>query len=466
MQSSRFWVEAEAIDLLGLGFQRRAEFLGTQVDPRRSSTAFLEHFHSEAAKLPRLKATGGSGEVTAEATPGTVFIGSTTVPDALATQAHDQAGLRYQVFQTETTPPGGTATLTLVAVDSGVATNLQAGTKLKWINPPSGSTPDCEVFTDFTGGTPNETDQEWGERIFDARGTRPAAGNPAHFRLWARRASNAVAEAFVYPCALNAGSVVVSFLQKRSKVAGPLVRIPNSAQLVVVTGYLTPPSSPVVPGRVHVVVVPPEPEATNIAITLQLRAGSPAGWADATPWPALGTEAATVLAVADQKHFTMSSIAALPAGVDNPQMMFWDSLSSAFVRLHVNKVVPSTGRYEVSLHAAPASGIQVGQRISPYTKRHASITAAIEAYFDSLGPGELVDLATDVRASRAFRRPRPEVAAPYTVGAAILTYVSDALGGSLPATLASVSRTTPSIPATASTGPRFLVPGHIGIYAR
>lgn len=465
MQGSRFWVEAEAIDLIGLGMQRRAAFLASQVDPRRSTTAFLEAFHGRG--LPRLEATGGSGEVDAEAAPGTVFIASTTVPDPLATKAADKAGLRYQVYGSSgvSVPDAGAVTLRLQAIDTGRETNLVTPAELTWINPPPGSTPKCVVSQDFTGGTPRETDQEWGERLFEARSTRPRAGNAAHFRLWAKRASNAVSEAFVYPSALNAGSVVVALTQKRARTAGPGARVPTPGTMSVVGGYLTPPTSPVVPGRVHVVVVPVGAEAVDVVVSLGLRRASPAGWADASPWPSYVSAPAAILSVADPLNFTMSADTALPT-FGEPQLMVWRAGASSFERLNVKTVTPNAGNFDVELAIAPSPSLGPGAWVSPYSPRLVALSAAVNAYFDSLGPGELVALDSDVRAGWAYRRPRPEVAAPYAVGSALLTYVSDALGGAVSSSrVESLSRTSPTIPVTASEGPRLLVAGKVAVYA-
>jgi len=464
MAGSRFWVEAEAIDLVGLGMQRRAAFLASQVDPRRSTTAFLEDFHGR--HLPRLLATGGNGEVDAEATPGTVYIASTTVPDPLATKAADKAGLQYQVFSSSSVTVGdsGKVTLRLQAIDTGRATNLANLAELTWVNPPPGSAPKCVVSQEFTGGTPRESDQEWGERLFEARSTRPRAGNPAHFRLWAKRASNAVADAFVYPCALNAGSVVVAVVQKRARSERFDARIPSAGTMSVVSGYLTPPSSPVVPGRVHVVVVPAVAEAVDAVVSLGMRRASPAGWADASPWPGYAASAATILSVTDELTFRMSSDTERPT-FGTPQLMVWHALTSEFERLNVASVTLNAGAYDVVLATAPEVALLAGKWISPYSPRLVALSAGVVAYFDALGPGELVSLASDVRAGRAYRRPRPEVTAPYTVGSALLTYLSDALGGAVSSSrVESLSRTDPTIPATASEGPRLLVPGKFAVY--
>lgn len=472
IQGSRFWVEANSDEIIGQAIQRRSDLLASQVDPRRSNTAFLERFHGEAAKLPRLEATGASGFISAECQPGTTYVGSTTVPNPLTTQATDESGLTYQVFFSPPVATGTSVQLAIQAISTGTATNLKAGAVLTWANPPAGSAPTCTVLADFSGGFPRETDQEWGERLFSARGDRARAGNPAHLRLWARRASNAVADAFVYPCALNAGTTVVAVVQKRGTSVGPTARIPSLGTLAVVGGYLTPPSSPVVPGRAHIVVVGAVPEPSDVVMRLGMRRGSTGGWADATPWPDGGTTpgalpfpAAIITAVTSPTTFTIQIGGAAPASTV-PQLMVWDDTLSRFERLAVLSVTLNLGLYDVVLSVAPTKALAVGDYISPYSTRLDAIGKAVESYFDGLGPGEAVDLETDVRAVRAFRRPSTD-RIPSGIDSGLLSHVGEAIGPSLAShTLDSVSVLTPTVPVTISAGPNLLVPGRVAIYDR
>jgi len=472
LEGGRFQVEARSWDQVAQAIQRRDEFLAQQVDPRRATATFLDGFHSQRVNLPRLGATGGSGFVTANGIPGTTYVGSTTVPDLLAQQAQDANGLRYQVFiggKIQTTPtPLTSVQLLLVGVDTGPATNIKAGTVLTWINPPQGSEPTCTVTAggDFAGGLPVETDAEWGERIFSAMGVKPGSGNPAELRMWARRASNGVKNAYVYPCALHAGSFVVALTQKRTS-PGKLGRTLLLTTQVVVGGFLTPPTSPKVPGRVHGVVTGFTPQSSDGVLQLSMRKGSVAGWADSVPWPGFAGTPSTVQATGPQTqtNFRINSSTAPPAGVI-PQVMIWDTVLSKFERLNVQSVTAAGGGlYDILLTSAAATTIATGVRVSPDSARRIELGQAIEKYFDSLGPGELVDLATDPRAPRAFRRPRPEQEDTYQAGVDIIEFFRQALGGALAhGVIHTLSPTTPSIPATASTGPNMLVPNQIAVY--
>jgi hypothetical protein len=148
-------------------------------------------------------------------------------------------------------------------------------------------------------------------------------------------------------------------------------------------------------------------------------------------------------------------------------MMVWNQITSRYEKLNVTSVVFQAGTsYDVVLSSAPAKTLLVGDYICPDTERRLLIAQTVEQYFDSLGPGEVVDLTNDTRAHRALRFPVPSEEWPQRAGAAILNYLLDALGGSLSdTTLESMSLTTPSLPADPTDSARMIIMNNIGVYA-
>ncbi len=472
---SRFYIEADAIDLYGQAVQARNSFFVDQIVPTRSSSAMLQGVHGPLW-LPEgyLAATGGSGDVNAKATSGVIFVGSSTIGDPAATNGRDPNGKRYQVLTTRVTPGSGEITdLTLVGIDGGEDTNLAIGTEITWSNPPIGAQPTATVSSAFEGGLEQETDAEFASRVEDRIRHKPASGNQAHFRAWARQSSNLVETAFVYACALHAGSTVVCITKKRGSSIGPTGRIPTLALMTLVTGYLVPPASPVVPGPAFVLVVKPTSVPSDLALRIGLRHGTAGGWAAARPWPRSSTAypKATITTVTSQTLFRVATELApngtLPlTGINAPQLMLWDENASKFEKLNVTSVAfISTNLYEITLSAVPTFAITTGAVVSPYTDRLAVIAGALETYFDQLGPGELVDLSTDVRAARAYRFPTSSEEYPQRAGAAIVTPVLDALGGAAgDGDLAAISQTVPAVPANITDGPNQLTLGKVGVY--
>jgi hypothetical protein len=465
---SRWWNEADAVDVVLQPGQARALWLTDQIDPRTAGTSWLEGLHATLWKAPKLPATGGSGPADAPAPAGTVFVGSTTVPDPAATYATDPKGLRFQVLYTTATPGNGVAKLVLVGIDTGKQTNLATGAKLTWANAPIGASKQAVTTADFSGGTEAETDAEQGARILRKIRRREAAGNQAHWRTWAVDASNAVEEAFVFACALHAGTVLVAITQKRGTTKGPLARIPSAGTLAAAVSYLTPPSSPVAPVPPLVVVVGCTPVASHLSLSLSLPRGRVSGWADLAPFPgAVGGVAPAIVAVANQTHFTLTSSAPLPGGGLTPKMMVWNDATSEFEQLQVASVVSAGGSsYTVVLAAAPTKTLAVGDYVSPYAARADLIAQTIGAYFDSLGPGEVVDLATDLRAHRAARFPDPSEEFPPRAGANVTSWLQDVFGAALgDSTLDAMSQHLPAVPSSPEAGPRLLVLGRVSLTA-
>lgn len=474
-RGSSFYRRSDALDIVLLGVQKKDEFFAQQVRIDRAASAFLYGYHGRLWGEEPLPAFGGSGKVAATGNAGTIWAGSTSVPDPFAVRATDPAGLRYQVVVGGEADGSGEAELTLVAIDGGSETNLAEGTELTWTNPPPGSAPTATVTgAAFTGGLPEETDADFAARLAARVRHKPASGNWSHLRTFARDATVSVEDAFVYPCAFHAGSVLVAVTGKRGNSIGPLGRIPAAGVLGTVTAALVPPGSPDVAGRAHVLVVPPTGEPSDLVLQLDQPFGSPAGWTDTTPFPPVGAGGAAIeiTTLTTQQNFRVTTAAAgqLPGGATGPlagvSLMVWDDASSAFETLTVDTVEDlGAGVYRVILAAAAAKTLALGDVISPHTQRAATLAAGVEAYFDSLGPGEVIDLDGDERGSRAYRNPIPAEEFPSRAGQAVVSFVTDALGSVVAdASLASLAPNAPSVPSDPVLGPMMLVLGKLGVY--
>lgn len=472
---SRFYVEADGIDLIAQGNQKRDEFLAQQARVDRAGTEFLQNYHAKQWGEVDLPATGGSGSVLALGNPGTTWIGSTTIPDPFASFALDEASNRYQVLVNGTADSNGEAELLLVGIDGGDATNIPVGTVLTWSNPPPGSKPKATVTgDDFTGGGPQESDAEFSSRLAARIRRKPGAGNESQIRDIARASSNAVEDAYVYPCALNAGSTLVALTQKRRDASGPTARTPGAGALAAVTAALVPPGSAQIPARAFFAVLSWTSQPSDCVVHLSQRRRSLAGWQDVQPFPPARSAgaAAAVTTVTSTVNFriTLDGAGLLPNGVSGPltgiHLMVWDVPTSRFVRLDVDTVEDlGAGVYRVILSTAPSHVIALGDWISPDMARRDTLAESAESYFDSLGPGELVDLDTSALAVRAFRRPSPNEERPYRAGATLLTFLREGLGASLSdSQLASISETVPDVPADPIDGPNLLTLGKFAVY--
>ena len=501
---SRFYIEAEAIDLYGMSQQNRARFFADQIDPRRANSSYLlgQHGPMWLGEDSLLDAVGASGLVQARGAAGSTYVGSTTLGDPAATTATDGNGTVYQVLVTQTIAAGeDTVLVTMQAVLTGAtadgqSTNLVVGSVLTWsANPPVATEPQAAVFDQgnnvgFTGGFDQETQQDYATRIGDRIQARPASGNAAHFQAWARQASVATEQGFAYPTGLQAGSVVIAITQKRNTTGtpqGPLARVPSVGLLTTLTTFLVAPGSPVVPGRVYVVVTTVNFELANQIERISMSQGIAGGWFNVVPWPnppdaGAATEQIHIITpIVDQENFTLTTASLLPGqtpgvplqlvGDAAPSIMAWDRDTSRFERLLVNTIDhDGVTTAVINLTQGPSFTLvddtdpDGGTRVSPYTDRLVVIAEAIEQYFDSLGPGELV-ATTDPRFARAARNPRPEVNYPARAGQGIIAILIDSLGNvAKDAELTFIAQNDPTLPVNLLTGPNIVGVGHVNVY--
>lgn len=474
-KGGRFWKDFDGLDLILLGVQKSNEFLANQIRIDRSGSAFLRNYHFPLWGEEYLPAFGGSGTVLATGNPGVIWQGSTEVPNPGAVYGTDPAGLRYQVLAPAEANANGEAELLLIGIDGGDETNIEVGTVITWGNAPIGSTGTATVVGDkFTGGSDAETDADGARRLQDRIRHKPASGNWAHIRAFARKASVSVEDAFVYCCAFHAGSTLVAVVQKRGTIAGPVARIPSIGVLTRVRAALVPPASTNMPGVQHLVVVPPVPQSSNAIVRLLQPVDSGVGWNDLEPFPPIiaGTTAVAVSTVTTQQDIRITAEAAglLPDGAGSSSdvhLMVWDVPTSALLAIPVQTVTDlGAGIYRVQL-SAPLAGhtFAVGDWVSPDMLRRDTLSAAVVRYYDGLGPGEVIELATDDRAGRAYRNPVPSEQSPSRGGQSIVSALTEALGSSVTdAALVSLAPSVPAVPADPITGPSLLVPGKFAVY--
>jgi hypothetical protein len=475
-EGSKYYAEFQAVDHALLVVHSKAVTLADQAFPRRATSGALAR-HGEQRDLPRLPAVGATLYCTAEADVGAVFVGSTTIPDSAAAYA-TYNGMTFQLLYDVTTPANGIAgsedanPLILVGVDTGEVTNLPAGTALSWAgNQPLSAVKPIAVVLDGSGGTDAESENEWSQRLADDDAHKAESGNAAHVRRWGREASVAVEDIFVYSCAKYSGTDVVCVTQKRGRQVetapkGPLARIPTAGTLSTVRARLVPPGSPVSPERGVRFVVAPQSEYVDMSIGLALPRGRGLGWAQSQPWPTWEGAPAEVGVVTTQLAFEILTDAEIPSSSTVPRIMVWRRDVSRWEELRVSAIVTGgAGVWDVTLSAAPEHTITAGDYISPATRSPKLLAQAIERYFDSLGPGEVIDLDTDTRAPRAARFPDPVERYPQRAGSAILTTIGNALVGAVPSgELLETSATLPTVPDDPTDGPGMLVCGRIAVY--
>lgn len=459
---TNWYAEADAVDLVLMAKQARALWMADQVWPDRAADEWLFNRHGKMWDMTRLPPTGGSGNATGPVVPGSTFSGSTLLPDDAADYVTDPSGKRYQVLFT-TVASSATLTLAFKAIDTGRETNIPAGTKLTWRRGPLDAQPFI-VDERFKGGAPIETAAEFAKRLNARRQRRQGAGNRRMIRSIGLDVDSSVGGVFVYPCAYHAGSMHVAVLGKRGTETGPDAVLPSVGAVALVASALTPPGTRELPAQPFVVVTAARAQSTDVGLNVDL--GS--GWIDGAPWPVpTGAPIPAVGTVTDQTHFTITTdVEVASPQASAPALMAWDVASSRWERLKVASVsYVSDGVFNCVLTAPPNMLLAPGIAVSPASRRADAIARAVELYFDSLGPGELV---SDERIARAARFPSPGLDAPYSFAASEAgAWIKESLGpavGPLGISSLTAATVTPAIPTDTAAGPYKLTLGRLGIY--
>jgi hypothetical protein len=477
---SRWYREASGIDDYGQGAQRNALFLNDQAHVDRACTSWLEHYHARLWDSDgRLPATGGSGTVTISGTDDTPITNSTTVPDPTACWGRDSQGFRYQAYSGDTTIVDGAATITMVAMDTGIATNLPAGSRITWAYRNEGMAPEAVVAANFVGGTDVETDAEWISRIEGNIRYRQGGGNDAQQRAWARRASNSIDDAFVYPCFLGPNSFAVCITQKRGITQSPTASIASATLLTSATAFLVPPGSPVEPSDPFVLVMAHQTQDATLALDLDMPTGSTSGWTDAQPWPLWGGTSAwpsvatistsyAIIGCPDEATLPGQVAGATVTGADIPNMMIWSDDDGCFYAMGSVASVEDNedGTFTITWTGTRPSYVKAGCYVSPHTAMFALISEALVAYFDHLGPGEIY-ASTHEFFDRCQRFPEPAFERPCKMSGDVAEWVREALGGACSTVALSFpfsGSISPNVPTYPSDGPYKLAAG--GIYVR
>lgn len=462
---TRWYAQAEADDLNGLPSQQRGLFLADQARPERASTPWLRDVWGPLHEVEYLPAQGGTGLVEFDCTDGTIFVGSSTKPDPTAMYGREvKSGQLFQILFTETAV-GTSIQVTMSGISTGVSTNLEVGAEILLGNGPLSVTTPGRVVERFTGGGPAETNADFSRRVLAAARWKQGAGNNAQLRALVRASNSSIDDAFVYACALHAGSTIIAIGQKRGTTEGPLARVANASSLLSATIAVSAPASPDVPAPPYVLVVPFTVQYATMRAYVNLPRGKSTGWRDVNPWPQpdLGG-AAEYSSVTSPTVFSITTTGPRPT-VTAPSMMVWKKAASKWEKLAVQSVVElSPGEYEVTLAEAPSFTFDGDELFSPDTSRRAVIGKAVVDYFDSLGPGEVVDLATDPRAHRAQRFPSPADERVQSAGSGVSLFFVESLGAALSGAVYEFDGPDPAVPGDPTFGPAQIVPGPVGLY--
>jgi len=351
-------------------------------------------------------AAGSSG-------PGTLT-SSASVTIATGEELLDSAGLRYRLVTGGTFASGDS--LSIEAVDTGIATNHEEDDVLRWQNTPAFAN---EKVLIGVGGLVNGHDAEDDEglraRLYAVLQTPPRSGNWEHVAEIAEASSPAVQKAFVYPAVQGPATVhvaVASVTTATSKERDVTASTMSATVVPYVQGQI--------PEHVYVVTTTVANAPTRIAISLSIPdaptaspPGPGGGWLDGAPWPDVGASGVgcRVTTATSSTVLIVDAVGSPTIGVSR---ISW--LSSADWKVRSSRVIAvsgTTGAYTITLDT-PLTGIVAGDHIWPACVKGQTYADAVITSFAAMGPGEKTANVTAL--VRGFRRPRQEVSWPYSLG--------------------------------------------------
>lgn len=383
------WIDASTVADAVMPIYHDVSVVADATDPNKIAGSLLE-VQAEADGVFRLGAVGGTGAIACQASGGggTIFVGDEITA----------SGLRFQCTVTALYNAGDQ--VPVAGIDTGPATNLKAGTAMRWTSPRPGIIQDALVFeqadgSGLTGGREEETDDEYRTRWLLVKANPPASGNDAEISSLVEAMTTVpIQKCFTYPACLGPGTTCIAFILKPDSSGSS--RIPNGTQISSVLANLI----GEMPGDEGIFAATVVAQNVSIVAKIQWSPNAP-GWADLITFPVYYAPAGQAIVVdvpTDALHFTLKTFNSNYSGVAGPvagqNLAFYDQPNATFRRkriLSVAGVGPWTIVCDSTNSVSDTTFSPVGsQRAMPWSDSLQSVVTSLQTYFQTLGPGEQV----------------------------------------------------------------------------
>lgn len=305
-------------------------------------------------------------------------------------------GLRFHVLTEQDYEDGDP--IAIIGIDTGPATNLDAGTVLQFESSPPGVSLTATVLEQndgtgalvgLTGGRDAETDVELQDRIIEAQTNPPAAGNNAQIVKVAQKTGSVpVEKAFVYPAWMGGGATSVAFTVRPD---ANVFRTPNSVQRGLVEADLL--NAFAADWSFTVPFLLGQDLVVALGVTW---IDSARAWVDQDPWPAYvpGSPVAVSAVTSSLALRATTSI-----DTDTPEVgqtvALYSATTKTFKRKRISAVSVVVANRSWDLTFTNALGASdsfvpaVGALLSPWSTSLNRMPAAMVTYARTLGPGEM-----------------------------------------------------------------------------
>jgi hypothetical protein len=365
--------------------------------------------------------------------------------------------------------------VSVVMIDTGELSNAEAGTKVRWINPPFNVATEARVSVNepLTGGFDAETEPRKRARILNRLGNTPGGGNWGHIREIAFNELATVQDCYVYPALGGPASSKTTIIKAFDPKRNDFNRAFSSAAIEVVRNAL----HRELPSPMETVIGTVAEESVDIALAIEipdssLAGGNGLGWTDQEPWPNSGNLVSGRVQVTTVTSSTAIRVTTTAASDDpiagQTHVMWWSRNDQRFrVALIVTatETGAGTGVWDIELDKpfvdSNAEMVQVGDFISPAAEGYANYRETFLALMGELGAGENVNTTNP----RYKRHPFVEDGgAAISITFAWLSRFIEAHDEVTDASFGYRSATTPTIPASIDDDPNVLAPRNFGVY--
>jgi hypothetical protein len=379
---------------------------GTNID---TSTGVWLKQTGESEGVYKLPAAGASGYVVISTAPGgsQIFQG-----DEITFVGPN---LRFLIQATALYDNG--TLVPIIGLDTGTETNLDAGTNLKFSAPRPGCNEIAVVYEDsngdgLSGGRPDESDDEYRDRIKLKRANPPASGNDAEYQRVVEDIPNiGIQKAFTYPAVFGPGTMAFIFTLRPGSPGA--TRIPNGSQINQAAQTLIM-KEPADDG-----VFPLQMFSAPLVVAFRVSwATGAAGWANTPRWPPYTAPKITVKAAPAP---TPTSLRAINTGgaIDDPligqTIGVFDRPNKTFQRKRIETITIITPGQEWQLTFSTtnlASDVTytplAAQAISPWSDSLNLLVEPTLMFVDNLGPGEMLATFLDPGLRQKRNPPNPD----------------------------------------------------------
>lgn len=183
--------------------------------PQTSYGQYLDYL-GQIRGVTRLPATPATGNVKFVGQPNVLIKAGTQVSTQSATIT---PAIVFETIEDVTTNSEGQTIVRAVCTEAGTVGNVPAGVVTMMVTPINGITAVTNPLP-FTGGTDDEDDDAFRERILDARRLPITSGNKHHYRYWAMEVPG-IGDAKVFPTWNGPGTVKVIIIDANKRAASP-----------------------------------------------------------------------------------------------------------------------------------------------------------------------------------------------------------------------------------------------------